>query len=247
MQGLVHSIDTFSTLDGPGIRTLIFLQGCHLRCKYCHNPDAWAIKSAKARTYTVAELMQIIMRAKPYFTASNGGITFSGGEPLLQAPFVKKVFQECRENNIHTAFDSSLYVKSPLLEEVLAYTDLVLADIKHMDPSNSQKLTGLDNMLNIKNLNFISAANVPIWIRYVIVPGLTDNADDIVSLAQFIKGLSSVERIDLLPYHTLGVHKWELLNLKYELNDIEVPTPGKIASIQKQIAQITNIQVYANI
>ncbi len=247
MQGLVHSIDTFATLDGPGIRTVVFLQGCHLRCKYCHNPDAWDIKSAQAQTYTVAELMRVVMRAKPYFATSGGGITFSGGEPLLQAPFIKEVFKECRQNDIHTAFDSSLYVKSQFLEEVLAYTDLVLADIKHIDSLKSKNLTGMDNSLNIKNLNIVSAAGLPLWIRYVVVPGLTDAEEDIFHLAQFIKNLAGVQRIDLLPYHTLGVHKWELLNFKYELNHIPTPTAEEIEAIRNKIAQITKLQVYANI
>lgn len=247
MQGIVHSIDTFSTLDGPGIRTVVFMQGCHLRCSYCHNPDAWPPRSDSVKEYSVEELMSIIKRSSSYFAASNGGVTMSGGEPLLQSTFVKEVFSECRENDIHTALDSALYVKPQFLTEVLPYTDLVLADIKHINPFKSKKLTGMYNRQNNLNLKIISSAKIPLWIRYVIVPGLTDDEEDIIKLANFIKGLDIVERIDLLPYHTLGVHKWELLGFKYGLEDANLPTKENIEKIQDIIADITNIEVYANV
>ena len=133
MIGRIHSIDTFSTLDGPGIRTVVFMQGCHLRCKYCHNPDTWEVKSLSAQEYSPAELMEVIRRSKPYFSASEGGVTFSGGEPLLHDDFIKAVFLLCREENISTAIDTSLYVKPVALLKVLPLTDLVLADIKHIN------------------------------------------------------------------------------------------------------------------
>ena len=247
MYGLIHSIDTFSTLDGPGIRTVIFMQGCHLRCQYCHNPDTWAIQSNNAKRYRVNELMQIILRSKPYFANQQGGITFSGGEPLLQTDFIRSVLENCQTNGIHTALDSSLYVKTSLLKKVLPYTNLFLADIKHFDSDKSHKLTGLPNDLNLANLRLLSAAHIPIWIRYVVVPGLTDDKTDVIKLANFIKSLNSVERIDLLPYHTLGVHKWDILAYQYELDQVLPPSAEDIKSIQNIIANITNIKVYANI
>ena len=247
MPGLVHSIDTFSTLDGPGIRTVIFMQGCHLRCKYCHNPDAWAMQSKGAKEYTTAELLSIIIRSKPYFNSSGGGVTFSGGEPLLQHQFVKEVFKECQKAGVHTAIDSSLYVKTPWVEAILPYTDLVLADIKHIEPLKSQNLTGLSNELNMANLQLIAQAKIPIWIRYVIVPGLTDDDKDLIELGYFIKNLAGVVRIDLLPYHTLGQHKWDLLGIKYELENISPPSAETIKDIQNRLSKITNIEVYANV
>lgn len=247
LRALVHSIDTFSTLDGPGIRTVIFLQGCHLRCKYCHNPDAWNLKSEQTKEYSVEELMHIISRGKPYFNGSSGGVTLSGGEPLLQHQFVTEIFKECKKTAIHTALDTSLYVKRSFLEAVLPFTDLFLADIKHINPRKSKDITSMSNELNLANLKFISEANIPIWIRHVIVPGLTDDKEDLVEMGNFIKTLESVERIDLLPYHTLGKHKWELLGLKYELEDINPPSPQNIKDIQNMLQEITNIEVYANV
>lgn len=247
MQGLVHSIDTFSTVDGPGIRTVIFLQGCHLRCKYCHNPDAWNLKSQQAKEYSVEEILQIVLRSQPYFKASKGGVTLSGGEPLLQHEFVREIFKECKKYDIHTALDTSLYVKTSFLDAVMPFTDLFLADIKHINPSKSKDLTSMSNELNLANLKYISEAHIPIWIRHVIVPGFTDSRDDLTEMGHLIKELESVERIDLLPYHTLGKHKWELLGLNYELNDINPPSLEKIEEIQNMLREITNVEVYANV
>lgn len=247
MHGLIHSIDTFSTLDGPGIRTVIFMQGCHLRCKYCHNPDSWDRESKEAREYTVDELMQIITRAKPYFTASSGGITFSGGEPLLQYQFVKGVFEKCQLAGIHTAIDTSLHVKPSFVEEIMPYTNLFLADIKHIQPLKSKNITGMSNELNLANLELIAKAKIPVWIRYVIVPGLTDDEKDLIELGHFISGLHTVERIDLLPYHTLGQHKWDLLGMKYELTDIEASSVENIKHLQEILKGITNIEIHTNI
>ncbi len=247
MYGLIHSIDTFSTLDGPGIRTVIFMQGCHLRCKYCHNPDAWDRQSNKAQEYTIEDLIRIIKRGKPYFAASNGGITFSGGEPLLQYQFIKEVLKKCQQIGIHTAIDTSLYVKSQFVEAIMPYTNLFLADIKHIEPLKSKNLTGMSNELNITNLQLLAKAKIPIWIRYVLVPGLTDDDKDLIDLGHFINNLNTVARIDLLPYHTLGKHKWNLLGIKYELGDIKPPSAEDIKHRQKMLANITNIEVHANV
>lgn len=224
MVGRIHSIDTFSTLDGPGIRTVIFMQGCHLRCKYCHNPDTWNYKAPTAREYSPEEIVQIILRSLPYIKSSGGGVTFSGGEPLLQADFVKQVFMLCQQHSIHTAVDTSLYVAADSVLKILPYTKLFLADIKHINNEKSQLLVGASNSCNIANLELINEHRVEIWIRYVVVPGLTDAKQDILAMADFIAGLDCVARIDLLPYHGLGSHKWELLGLKYELDRITPPS-----------------------
>lgn len=244
MKGLVHSIDTFSTLDGPGIRTVIFMQGCHLRCKYCHNPDSWEIVSSSAIKYSVGELLEIISRGQPYYKASGGGITFSGGEPLLQHEFMLEVFKCCREMGISTAYDSSLYVPTERVKATLPYTDLVLADIKQIDDRKSRQLTGMTNLLNCKNLEIIDNHKVPIWIRYVVVPGYTDDLADIQAMALLIKHLDSVQRIDLLPYHSLGQHKWKMLGLNYELYDVQPPSAEKLKELAELIYAITGKPVF---
>lgn len=244
MKGRVHSIDTFSTLDGPGIRTVIFMQGCALHCKYCHNPDTWDCESKIAREYTVDEIMQLLQRSQPYFIASGGGVTFSGGEPLLQAEFIREVFTFCREEKINTAIDSSLYISSEKLRLVLAYTDLVLADIKHMENTLSRFITGAGNSANLRNLELISREGIPVWIRYVIVPGITDQPEHLQAMAVLAGSLSSVNRIDLLPYHALGAHKWELLGLDYELADIDPPSPEQMKSLRQLVAAASHKPVY---
>lgn len=244
MKGRVHSIDTFSTLDGPGIRTVIFMQGCALRCKYCHNPDTWDCESNIAREYTVDEIMQILRRSQPYFISSRGGVTFSGGEPLLQAEFVREVFIVCREENITTAIDSSLYISSEKLRRVLPYTDLILADIKHMENTLSRYITGAGNSANLRNLELINREGIPVWIRYVIVPGITDQPEHLQAMATLAGSLSSVNRIDLLPYHALGAHKWELLGLDYELADIDPPSPEQMKSLRQLVAAASHKPVY---
>lgn len=245
MRGTIHSIDTFSTLDGPGIRTVIFLQGCALRCQYCQNPDTWSLTSKAAEFYTVDEIMKVVRRGQPYFQASGGGITLSGGEPLLQAEFMTAVFSACRREHIPTAFDSSLYVPSSSVKKVLPVTDLVLADIKQMHPEKSRSLTGSPHQgLNFDNLRLINAYPVPVWIRYVVIPGYTDDPDDVSALAGFVARLSSVERIDLLPYHALGVHKWELLGKKYELEEVEPPTAEELTRLAGQIESLSGKPVF---
>ena len=244
MIGNIHSIDTFSTLDGPGIRTVVFMQGCHLRCQYCQNPDTWDCNAATARHYDSAEIVKIIIRNLPYFKASGGGVTFSGGEPLLQPEFVKTVFGECKQASIHTALDTSLYVARQSVEAVLPYTDLFLADIKQMANEKSKVLTGAGNKLNISNLNLINEHQTDIWIRYVIVPGHTDAPGDMEALGEFVAGLEYVRRVELLPYHSLGRHKWSLLGLTYKLGDIVTPTEVRMKELKASLELTTGKPVY---
>lgn len=239
MQGLVHSIDTFSTLDGPGIRTVIFMQGCPLRCQYCQNPDTWSLQSTAAQSYTAEELMKIVRRSKPYWAASGGGVTVSGGEPLLQAGFVEQLFSACRAENISTALDTSLYVNPRQVQKVLSVTDLFLADIKHMDAAKSRSLTGLPNRMNIENLRLISQNQVAIWIRYVIIPGLTDQLEDLAKMAELAGKLTSVAKINLLPYHALGVHKWTLLSLDYQLAAVKPPSTEHMNRLARLVESIS--------
>jgi pyruvate formate lyase activating enzyme len=244
MKGRIHSIDTFSTVDGPGIRTVIFMQGCSLRCQYCHNPDTWNPQAQTAREYSSDEIVRLIMRNSHYFKASGGGVTISGGEPLLQYEFVKEVLSVCQNQGIHTAVDTSLYVPKPAVAFILPNTNLVLADIKHIVDEKSRSLTGQSNQLNLENLNFISENQVEIWIRYVVVPGITDDPHDLTQMAHFISRLKSVSRIDLLPYHTLGYHKWQLLGLKYKLSEVQPPAPSLMESIQNRLQKTSGKPVY---
>lgn len=244
MKGKVHSIDTFSTLDGPGIRTVIFMQGCPLRCKYCHNPDTWALSSPSAREYRSEELMELILKNRPYYRASGGGVTFSGGEPLMQHGFIKEVFHRCRQEKISTAYDSSLYTSSQIVRDLAPLTDLVLADIKHINSKKSHELTGAGNQLNLDNLQLLNDSGVRIWIRYVILPGWTDKYEDLRNMALFIRELPMVERVDLLPYHSMGSHKWKLLGLNYELQYIKPPSPAQLQELARVVSSVSQRPVY---
>jgi pyruvate formate lyase activating enzyme len=244
MKGKIHSIDTLGTLDGPGIRTVVFMQGCALRCKYCHNPDTWDCQAASAQEYTTEEIVKIIDRGRPYYEASGGGVTFSGGEPLLQHEFIREVLQKCQQAGIHTAIDTSLYISSFIIHEVLSYTNLFLADIKHMNEQKSIALTGASNRLNFENLKLINDNKVSIWIRYVVVPGFTDAEEDVISMAQFIAKLDNVERIDLLPYHDLGKHKWSILGINYELEHINSPDQEVMQKLKDTTQKISGKPVF---
>lgn len=244
MTGKIHSIDTFGTLDGPGIRTVVFMQGCALRCQYCHNPDTWDCDAASAQEVTIPEIMTIIKRGRPYFEASGGGVTFSGGEPLLQHKFVREALQKCREINIHTAIDTSLYISPCIVKQMLPFTNLFLADIKHISEQKSILITGAGNKSNLENLRLISKNRVPIWIRYVVVPDLTDADEDIAKMAEFVSRLDSVKRIDLLPYHSLGKHKWEVLGLEYKLDQTEPPSRARLWELKETAEHISGKPVF---
>jgi len=210
----INSIETLGLKDGPGIRTVIFLQGCNLRCKYCHNPEMWN-KDIK-KEYTVNELMNIIKRYKPYYK-DNGGITISGGEPLLQSDFLIDLFKKCHEEGIHTCIDTA--GAGCTNYDILKHTDLILLDIKHVDEDEYKSITGHD-MNDV--ISFINACNInqnKLWLRQVITPGINDNIEYIKDLTNYIKDIDNVERIDLLPYHSMAKEKYKELNIKYILDD----------------------------
>lgn len=228
MNGNIHSIETFGTVDGPGIRYVIFTQGCLLRCQFCHNADTWEIGTGKQMS--VSEIIADLKTYLPFIESSGGGITVSGGEPLLQLPFLIELFKECKKLGIHTTIDSSggCYSNSPhfqsQLKEVLEYTDLILLDLKHIDREKHKKLTGLTNEHILSFAQFLSQQNVPIWVRHVLVPTISDSEEDLIKLARFISTLNNVKKVEVLPYHKLGVYKWEALGLDYPLKDIEPPS-----------------------
>lgn len=227
MKGKIHSFETFGTVDGPGIRFVIFMQGCPLKCKYCHNRDTWNVN---AGTYiTVPELIKEIQKYRSYILSSNGGITVSGGEPLLQAEFVLELFKELKELGFHTALDTSGSLPiTNTIKELLQYTDLVLLDIKHIDNEKSIELTGVSNANNLEFAKYLSNLKLPVWIRQVLLPGYTDDRYDLEKLKKFIDSLENVKKVELLPYHNLGKFKWDEMNDTYSLNDIIPPSQEDI-------------------
>lgn len=230
MTGRVHSIETLGALDGPGLRAVVFLQGCPLRCQYCHNPDTW---DCRGGTEVTAEaLVARIKRLRPYF-GRQGGVTLSGGEPLLQAEFVAEVFRQCRAAGLHTALDTSGACPGPAAREVLRHTDLVLLDLKDIDAERYRTLTAGELSRTWRFLRDVTAAGVPLWVRQVIVPGFNDTAAEARQLGEVLRGLPTLERIELLPYHTLGQAKWEKLGLRSSLEGVPAADPAHVARLEQ--------------
>ncbi len=215
MKGNIHSIETMGLLDGPGIRVTIFMQGCPLRCSFCHNPDTWIPNTENKMTKE--EILNFCLRFVPYFK-NNGGVTFSGGEPLLQSDFLIECLKLLKENNIHTCLDTSGVGKN--IEEVLKYTDLVLYDIKALEKDKYQDLVNYNISDSLNFLDICQKLNKKIWIRQVIIPGYNDNINYIESLAAYISKIKNVERVELLPYHTKGTMKYKELNIPYKLDNV---------------------------
>lgn len=229
VSGKIHSVETLGAADGPGLRFVLFLQGCGLRCKYCHNPDTWAACNAE-RTATAEDIANEIIGYKNYF-GKKGGVTVSGGEPLLQLDFLTELFKILKQNGIHTAIDTSgapYNEYDPRYKELLALTDLVILDIKHIDDLKCRELTGTGNIATKKFAKTLSDNGVAMWIRQVLVPGLTDDENDLKRTREWINTLKTVERVEVLPYHTLGKPKYEQLGLSYPLGDTPIPTREQI-------------------
>lgn len=236
MKGRIHSIETCGTVDGPGLRYIIFMQGCLMRCQFCHNPDTWKMSDGKETT--VQELVDDIESFLPFFKSSGGGVTVSGGEPLIQAKFITELFRELKKIGVHTAIDTSggCYSKSPSfkksLDELLSLTDLVLMDLKQINPERHKTLTGLKNDHILEFAKYLNEKQIPIWVRHVLVPGISDFDEDLYNLSDFIATLSNVHRIEVLPYHKLGVYKWEELGYDYQLKDTEPPTEERVKNAE---------------
>ena len=215
----IHSIESFGTVDGPGIRYVIFMQGCALRCKYCHNRDTWEVNSGELKS--VDELIKRIESYKAYILPSNGGVTVTGGEPLLQVKFLINFFKRLKEQDIHTAIDTSgMFEITDDIKELLKYTDLVLLDIKHINDEKCKELVGYSNKRELEFAKYLSENNIPMWIRQVLIPGITDDTQDLIDLRMFIKSLKTVQKVEILPYHDLGKHKWTDLGYTYELEGV---------------------------
>ncbi|MCR4955123.1 MAG: pyruvate formate lyase-activating protein [Lachnospiraceae bacterium] len=238
MKGAVYSIETFGSVDGPGVRFIIFLQGCDMRCKYCHNADTWAHKTDKMRLMEVDELLNMAERYRPYW-GELGGITVSGGEALLQIDFLLELFEEAKRRGINTCLDTcgqpftreETWFKK--FERLMEVTDLLLFDIKHIDPVEHKKLTGHENA-NIQDcMMYLSEIKKPIWIRHVLVPGITDNDDYLRRTRAFIETLDNVERIEVLPFHNMGAFKWEELGIPYDLKDTPSPSKERVENAEQ--------------
>lgn len=236
MLGKIHSVETFGSVDGPGVRFIIFLQGCAMRCRYCHNADTWA--TATDNLQSADALLDRAERYRSYW-GKDGGITVSGGEPLLQIDFLSELFQKAKERGINTCIDTSgqPFTRSePFFSkfcELLKYTDLFLVDIKHIDPKEHKKLTGQRNDNILDMLRFLSEQKKPVWIRHVLVPDITDNDDFLRRTRSFLDTLDNVEKIEILPYHSLGAYKWKELGFAYTLDDVLSPTKERVANAEK--------------
>lgn len=233
--GKIHSIETFGSVDGPGVRFIIFLQGCRMRCQFCHNADTWKLDTD--HTMSVEEILDKAERYRSYW-GSEGGITVSGGEPLLQIDFLLELFTEAKKRNISTCIDTALqpFTKEGTWFETFArlmeVTDLLLCDIKHIDSDAHKRLTGVDNANILEGFHYLSSIHKPIWIRQVLVKEISDDEDALYRTREFIKTLENVEKIEILPYHSLGAYKWEKLGIPYPLKDVEVPGEEDIRKAQ---------------
>lgn len=232
----VHSIESFGSVDGPGIRFVIFLKGCAMRCQYCHNPDTWSRAGGQLRS--VDEVLAQAQRFRSYW-GEKGGITVSGGEALLQMPALTELFRKAKDLGINTCLDTSAQPFSreaaafSAFEELMKYTDLLLLDIKHIDSKAHKQLTGWGNENILDCARYLSEIRKPIWIRHVLVPGINDDDESLYKLRAFIDTLSNVARVEVLPYHALGVYKWEQLEMPYALTDVKPPTEESLLHARK--------------
>lgn len=228
--GYIHSIESMGLVDGPGIRTVVFLQGCGIRCCYCHNPDTWTHDGGEATSPEA--LVKKLCRFKSYFDASGGGVTFSGGEPLQQPEFLAEALRLCKEAGLHTCIDTA-GVGLGDYDAILANTDLVLYDVKHFTPEGYQQITGTTMARTLAFLDAVQKADVPLWVRHVVVPGLTDGDDHICALADYIKGIRNVQKVELLGYHLLGREKYRVSNLPYALEGVPALSEEALVHYQK--------------
>lgn len=230
--GFIHSTESFGLVDGPGVRFVIFLQGCPMRCRFCHNPDTW--EYGIGEQMSADDLLQKAMRYRSYWK-ENGGITATGGEPMVQMDFLIELFTLAKAEGIHTTLDTSgvLFSRNPAvfekIQKLLSVTDLILLDIKHIDDASHRSLTTHSNEAILDFARYLSEIGKPVWIRHVLVPGINDSDEQLIRLSEFVSSLSNVKRFEVLPYHTLGVPKWEKLGISYSLEDVVPPSEDLVA------------------
>lgn len=227
--GRIHSFESFGAVDGPGVRFVVFLQGCLLRCLYCHNPDTW--ECGKGKEITSDEMMKTILCYKNFI--SKGGVTLSGGEPLLQAEFCEEIIDKCHESGLHTAIDTSGAVPLEKSSGAILKSDLLLLDLKEIDSDDCITLTGLDNKNFIATLNFCEKNNKDVWIRHVLLPNYTLNDIKLRKVGEFLKKYTCVKKIELLPYHTMGLYKWSELGIKSQLEGVDSPSVDDVENAKE--------------
>lgn len=236
MKGYIHSIETFGTVDGPGIRYVVFTQGCPMRCLYCHNPDTWELKIGNQKS--VEEILTDYESYRPFL--KGGGLTVTGGEPLMQLDFITELFRQAKARNIHTALDTSgiTFSRNPKylekMDTLFQYVDLVLLDIKHIDPDRHKVLTAMPNKPILDFARYLKEKGVPVWIRHVVIPMVTDKPEYLERLGYFLGNLDNIKALDVLPYHTMGKDKYKQMHMVYPLDGVP-PMSTKGAADAKQI------------
>ena len=235
-KGRIHSLESMGTVDGPGLRFVVFLQGCPMRCAYCHNPDTWSVTAGTLMD--PAEIIEQVEHNRSFY--KNGGITVTGGEPLLQVDFLIELFTLAKERDIHTCIDTSGITYRPgnaayieKLDKLMALTDLVMLDIKHIDPEKHKELTQQPNDGILAFVQYLSDKEIPMWIRHVVVPGITDDPKYLYQLGQFIAPFKNLKVLDILPYHTMGTVKYEKLEMDYKLKDVPAMDKSKAIELKK--------------
>ncbi len=248
VRGHVHSFESFALVDGPGVRCAVFLYGCALRCKFCHNPDTWCPSAlAQTQEMTAQQLFNKAIRYKPYWK-SNGGITVSGGEPMLQMDFLIEFLRLMKKEHVHTCVDTAgqPFRRDPKwlerFDDLMSLTDLFMLDLKQFDSELHRELTGMTNENILDMARYLSDHGKEMWIRHVLVPGVTDHDDDLIKMREFIESLKTVSRVEILPYHTLGVSKWEKLGIPYPLKGVPTPTAEQIQHAE----ELLNVAAYHN-
>lgn len=233
VQGRIHSIETFGTVDGPGIRFVLFMQGCPMRCLYCHNPDTWGLKGGQLKT--AEEILSEILKYRPYYK-DTGGLTISGGEACLQLDFVLELFALCKKHGIHTCLDTSgitFDIKDDRYLRLVEVCDLVLLDMKQMNSAKHKALCGFENERVFAFASFLDQYHVPVWIRHVLVPEYTDDEKHLLAMRAWINTLSNVQKVEVLPYHTMGIVKYQNLGIPYPLEGVEAPSADSVARARK--------------
>ena len=239
-RGFIHSIESFGSVDGPGIRFLIFLQGCPMRCQFCHNPDSW--KTGVGEEWYADDLVDKAERFRSYL-GDKGGITLSGGEALLQIDFLLELFEKAHQRGINTCLDTSaqLFTQKGVFfekfERLMQVTDTVLLDIKHIDDEEHRKLTRHSNQNILDCARYLSDIKKPVWIRHVLIPGITDKDEYLVQLRDFLKTLDNIQRIDVLPYHTMGIYKYEKLGIDYPLKEVNPPSADRVENAKRILGE----------
>lgn len=240
--GRIHSLESFGTVDGPGIRFVVFLQGCPMRCQFCHNPDTWDVEEKVKYEWTAEELMEEVLRYKNFIRT--GGVTCTGGEPLVQAQFVADFFALCHKQGIHTALDTSGALPlSDAVRNAIAESDLVMLDVKTVDDSFHETYTGHSRQNNHAMLEYLQQTGKPTWLRHVVVPGITDTEESLTAFARYAAQYSVVERIELLPYHAMGAYKYETMGIPYPLKDVPPLKPERIKWARELVGKFVNCKV----